>query len=218
MSVADENNSVCWKLWLLPLSSWAVCSSDVYRRESGECHSLPFFLKYFLLFYLSRFSFYIIITIVLTFLVSVNSDFNYYSASTWVWNCVFDIFVCSFSFLALLPSAKRTSFHWTQSSILQCRDGSSTGISACSWCHLPRSEARESPPGFSRPRRTHRLWSVEGGVISHWHHQHLLWYSRILSTRSPQERSKYKTLSEKNPTISFSSRCISINCRNRFVI
>ena len=28
---------------------------DVYRRESGRCCSLPFFLK----FYLSRFSFYI---------------------------------------------------------------------------------------------------------------------------------------------------------------
>ena len=34
-----------------------VCSDYVYRHESGRCHSLPFFLIYFLSFYLSRFSF-----------------------------------------------------------------------------------------------------------------------------------------------------------------
>ena len=36
----------------------ALFAPVVYRRESGRCHSLPFFLKYFLLFYLSRFSFH----------------------------------------------------------------------------------------------------------------------------------------------------------------
>ena len=53
-----------WKLqcWLKApeiclLSLWSVSSSDVYWHESGRCHSLSFILIFFLLFYLSRFSF-----------------------------------------------------------------------------------------------------------------------------------------------------------------
>ena len=38
----------------------SLCSSDVYRRESGRFRTLPFFLTFFLSFHLSRFSFYII--------------------------------------------------------------------------------------------------------------------------------------------------------------
>ena len=52
-------HSVGWKLLINPLSSWSVCSSDVYRHEAGRCRSLSFILIYFLSFYLSRFSFYI---------------------------------------------------------------------------------------------------------------------------------------------------------------
>ena len=40
----------------LPDSPSSFCSSDVYRRESGRCRSLPIFLS----FYLSRFSFILI--------------------------------------------------------------------------------------------------------------------------------------------------------------
>ena len=54
-SVADVGHEHLFHL----LSLRSFCSSDVYRRESGRCHSLPFFLKYFSSFYLSRFSFYI---------------------------------------------------------------------------------------------------------------------------------------------------------------
>ena len=41
-------------------SPGSLRSSDVYRRESGRCCTLPFFLT-FLSFHLSRFSFYITI-------------------------------------------------------------------------------------------------------------------------------------------------------------
>ena len=58
-STADESHSVGSKLLLHPLSSRFVCCSNVYRRESGRCHSLSFMLIYFLTFYLSRFSFHI---------------------------------------------------------------------------------------------------------------------------------------------------------------
>ena len=43
-----SKHSVGWKLLNHPLSLWSVRSSDVYRHESGRCHSLPFILKYFL--------------------------------------------------------------------------------------------------------------------------------------------------------------------------
>ena len=46
-STADESHSAGWKLEFHPFSSWSICSSDVYRHESGRCHSLPFFLIYF---------------------------------------------------------------------------------------------------------------------------------------------------------------------------
>ena len=35
-----------------PLSLWSVCSSDLYRHESGRCYSLSFILIYILSFYL----------------------------------------------------------------------------------------------------------------------------------------------------------------------
>lgn len=41
--------------------------------------------------------------------------------------------ICS---AAVLPPAARTNVHRTKSSILQCRDGSCIGLSACTWCHL----------------------------------------------------------------------------------
>ena len=47
-SSADESHSVRWKLHFHPLSSWSVCSSDVYRHETGKCHSLSFILINFL--------------------------------------------------------------------------------------------------------------------------------------------------------------------------
>ena len=58
-SIADESHSVGWKLLIHWLSLWSVCSSNVYWREAGRCSSFSFILKYFLSFYLSRFSFYI---------------------------------------------------------------------------------------------------------------------------------------------------------------
>jgi hypothetical protein len=57
-STADKSCSIDRKLLFHLLSLRSFSSSDVYRRESGRCHSLPFILKYFLLFYLSWFSFY----------------------------------------------------------------------------------------------------------------------------------------------------------------
>ena len=48
ISTADESHSVGRKLQLHPFLLWSVCSSDVYRHESGRCCSLPFFLIYFL--------------------------------------------------------------------------------------------------------------------------------------------------------------------------
>ena len=47
-------------------SSSSICSSDVYRQQSGWCHYLYSILTHFLAFNLSRFSFYISIWIVVT--------------------------------------------------------------------------------------------------------------------------------------------------------
>ena len=55
-STADENHNVGWKLLIFHLSLGYLRYCDVYRYESGRCHTLPFFLTFFII---SRFSFYI---------------------------------------------------------------------------------------------------------------------------------------------------------------
>ena len=42
----DESLSVGWKLYIFYFFTHFLLSSDVYRRESGWCHSVPFFLTF----------------------------------------------------------------------------------------------------------------------------------------------------------------------------
>ena len=46
ISTADESHNVGRQLQLHPFSLSSVCSSNIYRHESGRCCSLPFFLLY----------------------------------------------------------------------------------------------------------------------------------------------------------------------------
>ena len=50
---ADESPCVGWNLRTFDLFPGSLCSSDVYRRESGRCCTIPFFLTLFIATYLN---------------------------------------------------------------------------------------------------------------------------------------------------------------------
>ena len=75
-------------------SPGSLCYSDVYRRESGRCHTLPFFLTFFYHFTFPGFPFILINKILSSF------GFIYYiwHRFPWGWNALtfYFIFLCFF--------------------------------------------------------------------------------------------------------------------------
>ena len=54
-SIADESHSVSWKFSYFISSPHYHCYKDVYRHESGRCHSFPFLLTFSTMFFFSLF-------------------------------------------------------------------------------------------------------------------------------------------------------------------